>query len=163
MSITMKNRHFKKHSDSRGFTLLEAMIALVIFSIGLIGLAGLQSASMSFNHSAYLRSQATFLAYNILDQMRANHEAARNNTYNATFASVGVQKDCLLGTVNCTFTEMAQNDIYQWKQNVLELLPKGEASVQSNGANPPVFTITVQWDDINSITEKSSITLRSEL
>ncbi|MEJ2142634.1 MAG: type IV pilus modification protein PilV, partial [Gammaproteobacteria bacterium] len=65
----MKNITIKKHSF--GFSLLEVMIAMVIFSIGLIGLAGLQSASLGYNHSAYLRSQATYLAYNILDKMRA--------------------------------------------------------------------------------------------
>ena len=48
--------------SARGFTLLETMIALVIFSIGLLGLAGLQATSIKFNQSAYLRTQATFLA-----------------------------------------------------------------------------------------------------
>ena len=61
-----------------GFTLLEVLVALVILSIGLLGLAGLQAASLRYNHSSYLRSQATLIAYDIVDRMRANRQEALN-------------------------------------------------------------------------------------
>ncbi|MGD8483349.1 MAG: type IV pilus modification protein PilV [Thioalkalispiraceae bacterium] len=150
-------QHVKKQA---GFSLLEVMVALVIFSIGLIGLAGLQSASLGFNHSAYLRSQAIFLAYEVLDQIRANPEASANYG-GVTFSSAGVNNDCL-GTTNCSSTEMAQNDVYWWKQSLEEILPNGKGSVTSNGASPPVYTVVIQWDD--SATESgSSIVIRSEI
>ena len=59
-------------TKSRGFTLLEILIAVGVLSIGLLGIAGLQALGQRSNHSAYLRSQATALAYDMIDRMRAN-------------------------------------------------------------------------------------------
>ncbi|MDE1962228.1 MAG: type IV pilus modification protein PilV, partial [Xanthomonadaceae bacterium] len=59
-------------SPSHGFTLLEVLIALLIFSLGVLGMAGLLAVSVRTNHSAYLRTQATFLAQSMADRMRAN-------------------------------------------------------------------------------------------
>jgi type IV pilus assembly protein PilV len=55
-----------------GFTLVEVLVAALVLAVGLLGLAGLQLASMKSNHSAYLRSQATVAAYDLLDRMRAD-------------------------------------------------------------------------------------------
>ncbi len=59
-------------SRQTGFSLLEVLIAIVITSIGLLGLAGMQATGLRNNHSAYHRSQATVLAYDIADRMRSN-------------------------------------------------------------------------------------------
>ena len=61
----------------RGFTLLEVLIAVMLLAVGLLGLAGLQAVSLRNNHSAYLRSQATMLTYDIIDSMRTNRSAAQ--------------------------------------------------------------------------------------
>ena len=55
-----------------GFTLLEIMVAIVVLSLGLLGLAGLQAASLRNNQTAYYRSIATQQAYDIADRLRAN-------------------------------------------------------------------------------------------
>ncbi len=62
-----------------GFTLLEVLIALLVFSFGLLGMAGLLAVSVQTNHSAYLRTQATFLAQGMADRMRANNLGLWNN------------------------------------------------------------------------------------
>ena len=59
-------------------------MAVLIFSIGLIGLAGLMVMATRSNHTAYLRTQATFLATNMADRMRANPVAVWSNAYNKT-------------------------------------------------------------------------------
>jgi len=59
-------------SRQRGFTLVEVLVTVIIMSIGLLGVAGLQLASMRSNHSAYLRTQATLAAYDLVDRMRAD-------------------------------------------------------------------------------------------
>jgi type IV pilus assembly protein PilV len=53
-----------------GFTLIEVLIAMLVLAGGLLGLAGLQAASLSNGQSAYNRSQATQLAYQLADNMR---------------------------------------------------------------------------------------------
>lgn len=53
-----------------GFTLLEALIALLVLAVGLLGLAGLQLRGLSYNHDAFVRSQATFYAYDLMERMR---------------------------------------------------------------------------------------------
>ncbi len=60
------------HSRARGFTLVEALVALLALSIGLLGIAGMQLTGMRANMSAGWRSQATYLGYDIIDRMRAN-------------------------------------------------------------------------------------------
>ncbi len=62
---------YRKES-SAGFSLIEVLVALLIFSLGLIGLAGLLVMSTQANNGALIRTQATFLAQNMADRMRAN-------------------------------------------------------------------------------------------
>ena len=62
----------KTFNKNQGFTLVEIMIAVFVLAIGLLGMAGLQMASLKNNHSAYLRTQAVEYAYDITDRMRAN-------------------------------------------------------------------------------------------
>lgn len=153
-----KTSRVKSHS---GFTLLEVLIALLIFSIGLLGLAGLESQSLRFNHSAYLRTQASYMAYDILDRMRANRATALNNQYNASISSSGTDHSCDQAATTCTTSEMAQHDIYEWKQ-LLSQLPNGKGSVTRSG---DVFSITVQWDDpiTGALSNTSQFVMRSRL
>jgi type IV pilus modification protein PilV len=65
----------------QGFSLFEVLIALVVLSVGLLGLASLQTNTLKFNQGAYLRTQATNLAYDMADRMRANRAAAIANAY----------------------------------------------------------------------------------
>ena len=62
---------------NQGFTLVEALIALLVLSIGLLGVAALQLIALQNNNNAMFRSQATYLAYDIADRMRANRDQAR--------------------------------------------------------------------------------------
>lgn len=73
------------NANQAGFSLLEVLIALLVLSIGLLGLAGLQTASLQSNQSAAQVSQATFLAYDMFDRMRANRTEALDNAYAIDF------------------------------------------------------------------------------
>ncbi len=73
------NRHQTRHA---GFTLIEVLIAVIVLSLGLLGIAALQANALKSNHSAVQRSQATMLAYFMMDAMRANRQAALNGSYN---------------------------------------------------------------------------------
>lgn len=133
--------------QQRGFTLVEILIALVVLSIGLLGLAALQLMSLRSNHGSAMRSQATFLAYDIVDRMRANRSAALDGAYN-----IGLGEEGLAGTI-------AGDDLIAWKQNIARTLPaidnEGETefadgSVELNGN---IFAVTIRWNDYEATSD----------
>ena len=133
------NRGMKKHS---GFSLIEVLIAMIILAGGLLGLAGLQATSLRNNQSAYNRSVATQLAYEMADRMRANYtEAKSNNAYFAAPPTTAVA-NCKT-TAGCSPAEIAQNDLYEWNQAVQSSLPSGTGTIMGTG----VFTITITWTE----------------
>jgi type IV pilus assembly protein PilV len=137
-----------RKSKRSGFTLLEVLITLVILSIGLLGLAGLQAVGLSQNHSAYLRSQATQAAYSIADRMRANQVASAN--YLSSFmlpSAATAQAGCTAG--GCTAAQMATNDLFEWNTALSSSLPNIAVPVELGNItlNGAVFTITINWDD----------------
>ena len=130
-----------------GFTLIEVLIAVVILAGGLLGLAALQAASLRNNQSAYSRSQATQLAYDIADKMRANPEETNKlatSAYVATTTPVA-QASCN-NTTGCTSALMAQDDLAQWHANISSALPGGIGTVTVD-APTRIFTIAITSDD----------------
>lgn len=143
----------------RGFTLVEVMVAVFVLAIGLLGLAGLQAKSLQFNYSAYQRSQATILAYDIIDRMRANLGEAQNGTYDiAETASPPSNTNCQSNSATCDAGTMANFDLSQWKCalgtydtntacttfDIKGYLLEGVGSVVTNAG---VVTVTVKWAD----------------
>lgn len=122
--------------QTKGFTLVELMVALLVLAIGLLGLAGLQAKSLSNNHGAYLRTQAVLLAEDMADRMRANASAAGLTAYLRMMEREDV-------TCPCTSTQLAKKDLFQWHAAVTAL-PGGDGTV--TGA-APVYTITVTWKE----------------
>lgn len=147
--MPMKNYHVK---NSAGFTLLEVMIAMVIFSIGLLGLAGIQAVSMQNNHSAYTRTVSMQLAYNISDVLRTstNNEGDVNSAFNSVTAAIPgtAPTSCILksgGTApDCTNADLAAFEIYHWKKRIEKELPSGLGTIAIDDG---VYTITIMWDD----------------
>jgi type IV pilus assembly protein PilV len=123
-----------------GFTLLEVLVAVLVLSIGLLGLAGLMASSIRNNQSAYQRTQATWLAYDIVDRMRANRDAALANGYNT---NLGTPLACAAAPVLAG--SMAAQDLTGWKTLLACALPAGDGSVLV--ANNRTVTVTVQWND----------------
>lgn len=129
---------------------MEALVSLLVLSVGLLGLAGLQASGLRANQGAYARSQAVVLAQDIGERIRANQietstaiAAGRPSAYQSPRSNwPGTWPDCLNN--DCSPTAMSQYDIGTWKQSVAELLPGGDASVSQNGR---IFTITVFWDE----------------
>jgi type IV pilus assembly protein PilV len=142
-------------NKNTGFTLIEVLIAVVILAGGLLGLAALQATSLRNNQSAYNRSQATQLAYEMADRMRANvlglakYRAMGVNPRAATAKSA-----CY--TTGCSWDDMAENDLYEWNcaidggcPNIAATLPGGggTASWATITSAAGVYTIAIQWDD----------------
>jgi type IV pilus assembly protein PilV len=123
----------KSSRSQRGITLIEVLIALLLVSIGLLGMASLQANSLKFNRSAYTRTQATQLAYDIADRMRANRDAALAGNY-----------DLAMTNTHTATSTIADQDLTAWMAELTTRLPNGSGSVVRNNAR---FTISLQWSD----------------
>lgn len=141
-SLLVRYRLFKAMNKNTGFTLIEVLIAMLVLGVGLLGLAGLQASSLRNNQSAYNRSQATELAYDLADRMRAN--IAGIATYTAMLPTAATAKPTCLSSSGCIPADMAKNDLYQWNLAVTTGLPSGAGTITAAGV---VCTITISWDD----------------
>ena len=145
-----------------GFSLFEVLIALLVLSIGLLGLANLQGRSITSSYNAHLRTQATSLAQSMVDRMRANRDYAMNavNNYQTGFSSSPPNAaDC--ASSDCSESAMALYDLQEWKCNLGKFvndtncaglvaqstLPNGEGSISAPDAVTGQTTVTVQWTD----------------
>ncbi|WP_411728115.1 type IV pilus modification protein PilV [Methyloglobulus sp.] len=150
-------------TKTAGFTLIEVLITMVVLAVGLLGLAGLQSASLGNNQKAYNRSQATQLAYDMADRMRANRADAGlfvGSAYPGTVPPAPAQVAACGGApggavAGCTPAQMAQNDLFEWSRDIGSALPNSAvvpttAVIAVVPPAPPIpagFTITISWDD----------------
>jgi type IV pilus assembly protein PilV len=136
-----------------GFTIVEVLVSLIILSIGLLGIAKLVLFSAHSNDSAYLRSQATQLAYEILDNMRANPTAVAALNYNTPLTAAASNPGFSCLNTTCPAANLAAYDLYIWKSRLAAgaptfgALPSGQGSVTVTGTTPLMATIVVQWDD----------------
>ena len=130
--------------NCNGFTMIEVLVAIFVLAIGLLGLAGLQANSLKNNTSAYTRTQAQLLAYDMLDRMRSNLQGVTNGNYDDLLATTPTDPNCA-GT-GCSVAQLAQHDAYSWSAQLAQTLPSGVGQVSGNGKGS-IFTITVMWDD----------------
>ncbi len=153
--MRLKHQTFRK--SAAGFTLLEVLVALVVLSIGLLGLSGLQTSSLRNNHSAFLRSQATLAITDIMDRMRANSDAANADNYDINYGATPSATSC---ASNCTAQAVANMDLVEWRSYV-ERLPggEGEIDVDANG----VAEVKVRWADTRDSGNKLEIITRSQI
>lgn len=114
----------------RGMTLVEVLVSVVIISVGLLGIAALQITTLRSNQDAYVRSQASAIAADILDRMRSNPIGARAGQYAGTGQS---------GTPG-------GNDMQAWLQAVAAALPEGTGSVVVVNN---IAQVRVQWTERN--------------
>lgn len=151
---------------SRGFSLVEVMVAIVILAIGLVGLASLQMTGLKNNQSAYHRSIATILANDIADRMKANPNGVKLGHYNNGIAADVAATVCE-GNSICTASDMARYDLKKWNDALARKLPGGKGMVCSTDptkmstlgysssptdgcvatANSDFYVIRIWWDD----------------
>lgn len=154
----------------RGVSLIEVLIAVLIFSLGLIGLAGLLVFATQSNHAAYLRTQATFLANSMADRMRANSVGVWQNNYNsASYPVTGTPPDCSGG---CVPADLAKRDQILWSTMLTGLLPGAKADIECDQSKmtyvatttdltrrPPyggACTMTITWNERGIADDRSA-------
>lgn len=160
----------KNRRNSRGFTMIELLVSVVIMSVGVLGMAGLQMLSMQQNRSALLQSEATQLVNDILDRMRSNQGTSYDGV--AITDDPAVTDSCVGNT--CTEVEMKDFDIAQWLCSINSIdesdssthtvcdtfgitgtLPVGSGSIVLTGN---IYEITVQWSDSQKVSDSAGTT-----
>mgnify|MGYP001817507360 CR=1 FL=1 len=139
--------------NSRGFTLIEVLISLLVLAIGVLGIAALQMSTYKQLITSHNYGTAMMLAGEIGDRMMANRAQSLANAYNHTSYS-GTPPAC--NTTTCTAAEVAVYDVATWQTRVTGniasgtrtpgSLPSGTGSV-ARQAGTDNFLITVRWDD----------------
>ena len=126
----------------RGFTLIEVLVALIIMSVGMLGIAGMYVRSMQAGRTSMLHHNAVTLAGDVADRIRANPRAA------AAYAGAGANNNCVGGGLDCAPEEMAANDIFFWDLQAADTLPNGTVTITfNNGVAPPTYQIEIAWDE----------------
>lgn len=114
----------------KGYTLIEVLVALLIVSLGLLGMAALQITALKQNQNAYVRSQAIISANDIMDRMRANTGAVTNGDYfsdSSAYEDDDVDTSCEASV--CNSAAMATYDLNNWKYNLQLEMPSGGGCV----------------------------------
>ncbi len=130
------------HGHSRGFTMLEAVIALLVLSIGLLGMAGLQSTSARLSGESHMRSITTLAASEIIDKIRMrtgkqgrDMRAGVIDEYATTGAAAG-----------CDYSASAiEDDLACWQTSLAAQLPDGQGEVIDDGNG--FVTVRISWED----------------
>jgi type IV pilus assembly protein PilV len=112
-----------------GMTLIEVLVALLILSVGLLGAAAIQLNALKYTDSSLMSSQASFIAYDMMDRIRANSGADYTVTP-PTSSNLNVTRD---------------QDLYDFTTNIVNF--GGPTATGSITLNQRVYTITITWDD----------------
>lgn len=146
----MKKHIFERSRPQRGVTMVESLVALVILSVGMLGIAGLYVSGVKAGRSALLRTQAVNLASDMADRVRANRRAAVAYDMD-TYAGEPEDQGCI--NAACTAEELAEDDLFRWKAAVEATLPGRPlptVNVELIEADPietDRYTVTVTWHE----------------
>ena len=146
--------HPQPHSRQHGCTLVEVLISVLVLSIGLLGIAGLQAFGMRQALNSHMLSIANSQANDMVERMQANNEelskvkkaAPAATAYDAITGSE-TDPGCIAAKT-CTSAQLAQYDAFVWSSANKELLrDDGNGSVSSSVTNngDRTFTIAISW------------------
>ena len=128
----------------KGATLIEVLVAVLLLSFGIVGLAGLQMNGAKFNHGAYLRSQGTALAYDMADRIRSNLDAclgpvcSYDTPLATSFDGTAAQACGRPQAAQLSPQAMAAVEVNQWKDCIENTLPDGQGLVQVLAVGVPL-------------------------
>jgi type IV pilus assembly protein PilV len=144
----MTHRHV---FPQRGFTMVESLVALVVLSVGLLGIAGLYVTSLRTGRTAMIRTQAVNLVSDMGDRIRANG-LARGAYDTAVYSGGPAERYCVV-TANCTAAQLAEDDLSRWITSVDAALPGPVATVAFTPAAaaglPDQYQISLTWQEAN--------------
>jgi len=140
-----------------GFSLVEALVSLVVISVGMIGVAALYGQGLNAGSTALYRTVAVNLSADMADRIRTNRTAG------IAYKGAPANKHCDPQhgpVVSCTPADLAVHDRFTWKEQLDAQLPNPTGAVDYDGSTkPPTFKIDVTWQEpgLNAVTYTSTI------
>ncbi|WP_203143607.1 type IV pilus modification protein PilV [Marinobacter mangrovi] len=137
----------------RGASLIEVLVAMLVVTIGLLGVAKLDLETLRSNTVAMERSSAVMLSHSILDRMRANRDVALDAGYDMTLVDLG--ESCSVPT---GVTGLVKADLADWVDEIDDLLGDdacGGIRCDSDGN----CSVTVRWDDTDATDDSDAVTV----
>jgi len=142
-------------SRLRGATLVEVLVALLILSVGLLGIAALYVDNLRNGRTGVLRTQAAQLAADMAERVRANRAGG------ASFAQVTGRR-CADLPSTASADEAAANEVACWQEEVARVLPNGTGLVGRDASTVPVtYTVTVSWSETGAGTASYIVRVQS--
>jgi type IV pilus assembly protein PilV len=155
MNMTLKKRR------QSGVTLIETLVTTVVFSVGLIGIAGLQTVSKRSNFEALQRTTASHVTYGLFEDMRANPDSLTTYVSRASIGGGSITAEptpnCDSVAADCNADQLAAHSLWEWEQ-VLDGTAETNANGSGGGLNFPtlcitgpaggvagVYTVTIAW------------------
>ena len=135
----------RRISKSSGFSLVENLVALVVLSIGMLGMAALYMEGLKAERTSIFRVAAIALASDMADRIRSNPNAQ------ADYALPAANNLCENGGADCDRTQMAQDDKFRWEAEIARRVPGGQGVVNvAPVAGTTVYSISVSWNEAGS-------------
>ncbi|MCU6435653.1 type IV pilus modification protein PilV [Undibacterium sp. Jales W-56] len=147
MNISFQKKMSPIFSHQLGVGMIEVLVALVITSFAMLGLAGLQVTSLRFQKTAHYRSLASLNTADIADRMRANVAGAKANNYVTTdpyLANPSLAAGAC-PTSSATIADVATKDLCEWRLNLKNTVNGGWGEVSGDVLKG--FTITVYFKE----------------
>lgn len=162
-----KFQHHNAIQHQSGFSLIEVMIAALVISIGMLGLAGLQLVSMKGSHQSFMRHQATFLVQDVMERIRANPALLTSydvfDTDTTGSFSCPAAKDCNANT--CSATEIVAYDQSRLACGLNQRLSNGRIQIVCNTATTCAdnkIAVQVSWSE-RELGQESVDTLSAQI
>ena len=137
-------------TSQRGVSLIEALVALLVLALGIMGMAGIQTRTLVESRTTNSRAIAVQMVSDLLDRMQANVGVRLTppvppavNPYIVNWGDPVAGADCF--TTGCNAANLASFDLNQWKTTLARLLPAGDARVFQSPTDPTQFGVLIGW------------------
>ena len=166
------NKMNKMNSKQSGVGLLEILVSILVIGIGALGVASMQLTGLKFNAGSQGRTQAIFLATDMMDRMRANREIALDqdvyvigNATGGTFVvSSAINNPPQCYEVECTPDQLAVFDQFYFLRQVEDLVPFGRAAIRhfDDADGDRIYEIQIQWRDVVAGQDREGLTVADD-
>ncbi len=142
--------------------MVEVLVALVVMSVGMLGIAALYVTTLQAKTTSLSRMQAVNLAHDMADRIRANPNTTAASNYTFTESSTAtatpgvlcVNNTTTAPSANCTADQLATYELFQWSNLALNTLPgtvkRSIATTEATPTTPAIYLITLKWTEPNT-------------